>query len=213
MDKSAYNNYTRLCGYLAGAPEFSHSSRGQDFYTFPLEVERLSGNVDTLNVIIRKSQLTHLEAENSEMLLVEGQLRSFNNRRGQGAKLVITVFAKELYFCDGDFENQVFLSGTVCKEPNLRCTPMGRDICDLMLAVNRPYGRSDYLPCICWGSTARLAAHCSVGTKLSLEGRIQSRKYIKVTESGAVEKTAFEVSVSEFQELTDRDAEKLVSLV
>lgn len=197
MDMTSETNYVKLCGVIAGKPEYSHSSRNQDFYSFPLQVQRLSGNTDTLNIVLRKEQLAELELKETGMLSVEGQLRSFNNRRGQGAKLIITVFAKELHFCDDDYENTVCLRGTLCKEPNLRCTPMGRDICDLMLAVNRRYGRSDYLPCICWGHNARQASLWSVGTELSLEGRIQSRNYIKLTDEGPVEKTAFEVSITD----------------
>lgn len=197
MDMIPENNYAKLCGVMAAGPVYSHSSRGQDFYSFPLEIQRLSGNTDTVNVILRREQLAALETEAAEKLCVVGQLRSFNNRRGEGAKLVITVFAKELFFCDEEDANLVRLSGTLCKAPNLRTTPMGRDICDLMLAVNRRYGRSDYLPCICWGVKAREAAAWGVGTELKLEGRIQSRNYIKLTEDGPVEKTAFEVSVTE----------------
>ena len=142
-----------------------------------------------------------VEAAEEGKLCVTGQLRSFNNRRGEWAKLVITVFAKELCLCREEDSNFVQLSGTLCKAPNLRTTPMGRDICDLMLAVNRHYGRSDYLPCICWGLRAREAAQWGVGTKLQLEGRIQSRRYIKLTEEGPLEKTAFEVSVTDIHEL------------
>ena len=191
------NNFVKLRGSLAGRPAFSHTARGIEFYSFPLEVLRLSGNSDTINIIARKEQLDALETENNSGLCVTGQIRSFNNRSGQGAKLVITVFAKELSFCDGEDENLVTLKGTLCKEPKLRCTPMGRDICDLMLAVNRHYGRSDYLPCICWGQRAREASLFTVGTKLCLSGRVQSRNYIKLSENGAEEKTAFEVSVTE----------------
>ena len=143
--------------------------------------------------------------QNSGKLWVEGQLRTFNNRRGQGAKLVITVLARQLGFCDGEDENLVQLTGTLCKAPNLRTTPMGRDICDLMLAVNRHYGRSDYLPCICWGLKAREAAQWNVGTQLRLQGRIQSRNYIKLTEDGPVEKTAFEVSVTEIAPVSQEE--------
>ena len=197
MDMICDNNFTRLCGSMSGKPVYSHSSRAQQFYIFPLEVERLSGNRDVINIVVRQEQLAALNVENQGKLWVEGQLRTFNNRHGQGAKLVITVLAKELGFCDGEDENQVQLSGTLCKAPNLRTTPMGRDICDLMLAVNRHYGRSDYLPCICWGLKAREAAGWTVGTHLCLQGRIQSRSYIKLTEDGPVEKTAFEVSVTD----------------
>lgn len=203
MDMISPNNYVKLCGVMAGRPAYSHSSRGQQFYIFPLEVQRLSGNTDTLNIVVRPEQLALLEAAECEKLCVTGQLRTFNNRRGEGAKLVITVFARELMLCDEDDCNLVQLSGTLCKAPNLRCTPMGRDICDLMLAVNRHYGRSDYLPCICWGLKAREAAAWTVGTQIRLEGRIQSRKYIKLSEDGAVEKTAYEVSVTEAECICD----------
>ena len=200
MDMNNENNYTRLCGQIAGSPVYSHSSRGQQFFTFPLEISRLSGNLDRVNVVLRQEQLAALEPGDSGKLCVVGELRTFNNRHGEGAKLVITVFARELFFCDEEDSNLVQLRGTLCKAPNLRCTPMGRDICDLMLAVNRHYGRSDYLPCICWGARAREAALWTVGTVVRLEGRIQSRRYIKVTDRGAVEKTAFEVSVTEIEE-------------
>ena len=200
MDMNNENNYTRLCGQIAGSPVYSHSSRGQQFFTFPLEISRLSGNLDRVNVVLRQEQLAALEPGDSGKLCVVGELRTFNNRHGEGAKLVITVFARELCSCDEEDSNLVRLRGTLCKAPNLRCTPMGRDICDLMLAVNRHYGRSDYLPCICWGARARDAALWTVGTGVRLEGRIQSRRYIKVTDQGAVEKTAFEVSVTEIEE-------------
>lgn len=199
MDMNSENNYTRLVGVMAGSPVFSHSSRGQDFFCFPMEVRRLSGNTDTVNVVLRREQLAELEVRDAEKLCVVGQLRTFNNRRGEGARLIITVFARELSFVDEEDANLVRLTGTLCKEPNLRTTPMGRDICDLMVAVNRRYGRSDYLPCICWGLRAREAALWPVGTVVFLEGRIQSRGYIKATEEGPVEKVAFEVSVTEIE--------------
>ena len=202
MDMNNENNYTRLCGHIAGSPVYSHSSRGQQFFTFPLEISRLSGNLDRVNVVLRQEQLAALEPGDSGKLCVVGELRTFNNRHGEGAKLVITVFARELFFCDEEDSNLVRLRGTLCKAPNLRCTPMGRDICDLMLAVNRRYGRSDYLPCITWGLKAREASEWDVGTVVSLEGRIQSRSYIKIIGGEPVEKTAFEVSVTDISEFT-----------
>ena len=205
MDMNCETNYIQLCGTMGGRPLFSHSSRGIDFFTFPLEVQRLSGNTDTLNVILRRGQLMALEAAEWEKLRVSGQIRTFNNRRGSGAKLVITVLAKELSFCDEEDSNFVTLSGTLCKPPNLRTTPMGREICDLMLAVNRSYGHSDYIPCICWGLQAREAALWEVGTRIRLEGRLQSRQYVKLTEDGAQERTAYEVSVSEAREWEDTE--------
>ena len=201
MDENISRNTARLCGVIAAAPAFSHSGRGECFYTFPLEVARLSGATDKINIIVRDELMESIQLCEAEKICVVGELRSFNNKSGEGAKLVITVFAKELYLCDDDDLNEVHLIGTLCKKPKLRSTPMGRDICDLMLAVNRRYGRSDYLPCITWGLKARTAAEWDVGTVVELEGRIQSRSYIKLIDEQPVEKTAFEVSVTEIAEI------------
>lgn len=202
MDENISRNTARLCGVIAAAPTFSHSGRGESFYTFPLEAARLSGATDKINIIVRDELMENVELREAEKICVIGELRSFNNKSGEGAKLVITVFAKELYLCDDDDLNEVRLIGTLCKKPNLRMTPMGRDICDLMLAVNRRYGRSDYLPCITWGLKAREAAEWDTGTMVTLEGRIQSRNYIKIVGGDPVEKTAFEVSVTDISEFT-----------
>lgn len=202
MDENISRNTARLCGVIAAAPAFSHSGRGECFYTFPLEVARLSGATDKINIIVRDELMESIQLCEAEKICVIGELRSFNNKSGEGAKLVITVFAKELYLCDDDDLNEVHLIGTLCKKPNLRMTPMGRDICDLMLAVNRRYGRSDYLPCITWGLKAREAAEWGTGTMVTLEGRIQSRNYIKIVGGDPVEKTAFEVSVTDIAEFT-----------
>ena len=133
---------------------------------------------------------------------MEGELRSFNSRRGEWPRLVISVFARSIRPAGAEEdENLVELRGTLCRAPKLRRTPMGRDICDLLLAVNRSYARSDYLPCICWGLTARESALWEVGTRLALRGRVQSRRYLKLTEAGTVERTAFEVSAAEIERL------------
>lgn len=207
MDMTYENNSVLLCGHMADRPCYSHSSRGQDFLSFPLEIPRLSGNCDTLNILVRPKQLENTSAENGDKLYVTGQLRTFNNRKKEGAKLVITVLAREIELAESEYQNSILLHGTLCKKPNLRCTPMGREICDLMLAVNRRYGRSDYIPCICWGNLARAAADWDVGTKLSIEGRVQSRKYIKLIDSVPYEKTAYEVSVTEAREECGVEAE------
>ncbi len=197
MDEITVNNYCLLRGRMAAVPQYSHSSRGEDFYRFPLEISRLSGATDTINIIARNSILDSVEVKEKCKLCIEGSLRSFNNKSGLGPKLVITVFAKEMYFENGEDENIIELRGTICKAPSFRSTPMGREICDLMLAVNRPYGRSDYLPCITWGLKAREAAQWSVGTSVMLNGRIQSRNYTKIIDGEYFEKTAYEVSVIE----------------
>ena len=194
-------NRVELCGTVAGKSVFSHVSRDVEFYTFPLEVARLSGNIDRLNIIARRELLNEAEPEEASFLTVIGELRSFNNKSDVGNRLIITVYARELRFEGESDSNRVWLTGTLCKKPNLRTTPMGRDICDLMLAVNRHYGRSDYLPCIAWGSRAREAALWDVGTVVSLTGRIQSRCYIKTVDGVPVEKTAFEVSVTELEKV------------
>ncbi len=182
---------------MAAVPQYSHSSRGEDFYRFPLEVSRLSGATDTINIISRTALLDGVKVIEKCKLCIEGSLRSFNNKSGTGPKLVISVFAKAMYFENGEDENIIELRGTICKPPSFRSTPMGREICDLMLAVNRPYGRSDYLPCITWGLKAREAAQWDVGTNVALNGRIQSRNYTKIIDGEYFEKTAYEVSVIE----------------
>ena len=190
-------NQIFLRGYAVESPRFSHESHGIQYHTFPLSVPRLSGATDVLNVLAPESLLAPLGLGEGTPAEVCGEVRSFNNRSGIGNRLVISVFARSLELCDGPPANSLSLSGALCRPPNLRHTPLGRDICDILLAVNRRYGRSDYLPCICWGQRAREASLFTVSTKLCLSGRVQSRNYIKLSESGAEEKTAFEVSVTE----------------
>lgn len=200
MDEALCRNTVELCGALAAAPRFSHLSRGERFFIFPVETRRLSGAVDTINVVAREALLAALRIEEAERLCVQGELRSFNNRREEGPKLVITVFARALSLAGGGEDvNSITLRGALCKQPVLRVTPMGRDICDLMVAVNRRCGRSDYLPCICWGARARTAALFDVGDAVELTGRVQSRQYIKLIDGEPVEKTAYEVSASEIR--------------
>ena len=196
MDMIQENNRVRLCGTMAGAPRYSHRAGGQDFWLFPLEVRRLSGSSDVLNIVLRREQLAAVEASEHARLLVTGEVRSYNNRRDEGARLVLTVLARELALTDEPDENRVSLLGTLCKAPNARVTPLGRDICDLLLAVNRRGGRSDYLPCICWGSRAREAALWNVGDVVRLEGRFQSRGYLKLREDGLEQRVAYEVSAA-----------------
>lgn len=201
MEGILTNNELLLIGTMAAAPRLSHESRGRRFYLMPLAIQRLSGAVDEIPVLLREEQLRALEVQEADRLCVQGELRSFNNRRGEGAKLVITAYARSIGFCNEPDNNRLTLRGSLCKTPNLRCTPMGREVCDLMLAVRRRYARSDYLPCICWGSLAREAATLPVGAKLSLSGRVQSRPYIKMTEDGPVEKIAYEVSASALERI------------
>lgn len=191
-------NYVCLCGRALASPVFSHESRGARFYKLPLEVCRLSGAADTPNILLPETLAAGVE--DGDILKIEGEIRSYNNRTGVGARLVISVLARTIEPWRGEDDNVVLLKGAVCKVPTGRYTPLGRQICDLMLAVNRPYGRSDYIPCIAWGDSARMAAELSVGTTISLSGRLQSRDYIKCENGVTVQKTAYEVSILSFTE-------------
>lgn len=186
-------NDVLLEGRPVNEPEWSHENHGTQFYRFFLEVSRLSGTPDVLPVLLPEALLNRIDSQGS--LRIRGQLRSFNNRSGVGNKLVLTVYATDIQPGTGVPCNQILLAGSLCKPPIFRRTPLGRSICDLMLAVPRRYGRADYLPVIAWGQLAVRSSSLEVGDSLSLEGRVQSRAYHKVTDSGTEERTAYEVSM------------------
>ena len=186
-------NDVLLEGYPASSPEWSHENHGTQFYRFLLEVPRLSGTPDILPVLLRADLLDRAGSQGP--LRIRGQLRSFNNRSGVGNKLVLTVYATDIQPGTGESCNQILLTGSLCKPPIFRRTPLGRSICDLMLAVPRRYGRADYLPVIAWGQLAVQASCLGVGDSLSLEGRVQSRAYHKVTGSRTEERTAHAASL------------------
>lgn len=187
-------NRLRLCGQVLSPPVFSHLNHGMSFFKFPLSIDRLSGQTDVLTVIASESLLqSALHA--GDFVTVEGQLRSFNNKSGVGHRLIISVFARTLAV-EGHLPfNLIQLSGILCKAPTLRHTPLGREICDIILAVNRRYGRADYLPCIAWGMVAHQIADMPVGSRLTVEGRVQSRTYTKNVGGTLTEHTAYEVSI------------------
>lgn len=187
-------NTALLRGVVLEQPEFSHENHGRRFGRLVLSVQRLSGVFDHIDIIAEEVLLEQLEPSAGPMLEVEGQLRSYNNRSGQGRKLVIYIFAENLRYCRGAPENQIILKGRICRDPVYRRTPLGREITDIMLAVPRKYKRNDYVPCILWGSVARMGAECSAGEMMTVQGRIQSRLYTKQTEQGPEERTAFELS-------------------
>ena len=188
-------NHIILRGSLAGLPEFSHENHDRRFYRFALEVTRLSGAVDVLQIVVGEDILHSVDLFGGCMIEVTGQVRSFNSHNQTGRKLIISVFAETMATCEGEPVNTVALQGTICKPPVYRSTPLGRSICDVMLAVNRPYGRSDYIPCIAWGALAGEIAALRVGETLSFEGRVQSRLYHKKTPEGMECRVAYEVSV------------------
>lgn len=185
-------NEVELCGTVAAPPVFSHENHGVRFYRVPLAVARLSGQTDTLPLLVRAPLPP--EAKPGARVRALGQLRSYNNRTGPGSRLVLTVHVSSLDLWDGEAVNRVLLRGTLCKLPTLRRTPLGRSICDVMLAVGRRYGRADYLPLIVWGQLAQEVSLKAVGDTLGVEGRFQSRVYTKVIDGTAQQKTAYEVS-------------------
>ena len=197
MDEVFVTNRAELCGCVTALPRYSHESRGIRFYTFPLQTHRLSGTPDTVNIVAREAMLPSDGFLEAGPVRITGELRSFNNKSGVGNRLVLTIFAREIAPCDGEDENHIALTGTICKEPTFRVTPMGREICDIILAVARRYRRSDYIPVIAWGQQARQIADAPIGTQLAVRGRLQSRAYTKVIDGESFQRQAFEVSAAD----------------
>lgn len=187
-------NQITVRGSLDTLPQFSHENHGKQFYRFLLRVPRLSGAEDILPVIASLELLNAMDLSGGSQITICGQIRSYNSRTEGIRRLHIFIFAESLAVCQDEPENSVQLSGTLCKDPVFRKTPLGREICDVMLAVPRTYHRSDYLPCILWGRTAQEAALCQVGDRLTLQGRMQSRNYQKITAAGTELRTAYEIS-------------------
>ena len=189
-----HENQIILRGDLLGLPEFSHENHGRRFCRFLLEIPRLSGAVDTLPVIAGQEQLSELPLSPGRRLTVRGQIRSHNQTDATGRHLMIFVFASELFPEDGEPVNEAAVSGLLCREPTFRRTPLGREICDAMLAVPRAFRRADYLPCILWGRTAQEISRCHTRDRVEIQGRLQSRIYTKYVGDVPVERTAYELS-------------------
>jgi len=187
-------NQITLVGTLADIPQFSHENHGRQFFRFLLYVPRLSGTVDILPVIAEDRLLRTAGLTVGGSYRVTGQIRSHNSRTDGIRRLLIFVFAANIQPDDGPPVNEVILQGPLCREPNYRRTPLGREICDVMLAVPRAFRRADYLPCILWGKTAQEASACHTRDTLQISGRLQSRVYTKLTEDGPEERTAYEIS-------------------
>lgn len=187
-------NEVILRGTLLNLPEFSHENHNRKFFRFFLEVPRLSGTVDLLPVIAQDRVLNGMDLSGGEMLTVTGTIRSHNACTDNRRRLLIFAFADTIIAEDGEPLNTVILEGSVCREPVFRRTPLGREICDLMLAVPRAFHRADYLPCILWGRTAQEGSRLHVRDRIRVCGRFQSRLYTKVTETGTEERTAYEIS-------------------
>lgn len=191
-------------GKIASDFTFSHQVFGEGFYTLELVVKRLSDSEDRIPLMVSERLIDVTQNYEGEYIQVQGQFRSYNRHEEKKNRLVLSVFVRELSFVDeiddSMITNQIFLDGYICKTPVYRKTPLGREIADLLLAVNRPYGKSDYIPCICWGRNARYASAFEVGGHVLIWGRIQSRDYMKkVSETESEKRTAYEISVSKLE--------------
>ena len=203
-DKVIENNQVVIMGEIVSDFTFSHEIYGEGFYMVDVRVERLSDSIDIIPLMVSERLLDVNGDYKGMYIMVNGQFRSYNRHEERKNKLVLSVFAREIDFVDEIGENtksnQIYLDGYICKEPVYRKTPLGREIADLLLAVNRPYGKSDYIPCICWGRNARFASNFEVGARCAVWGRIQSREYMKKLSDEQLEKrVAYEVSVSKLE--------------
>ena len=203
-DKIIENNQVTIMGKVATEFSFSHEVFGEGFYMVEVEVKRLSNSEDRIPLMISERLIDVTQDYTGEYIMVHGQFRSYNRHEEQKNRLVLSVFVREISFMeeepDGTKTNSIWLDGYICKEPIYRKTPLGREIADLLLAVNRPYGKSDYIPCICWGRNARYASGFEVGEHVQLLGRIQSREYVKrISDTETEKRVAYEVSDSKLE--------------
>ncbi len=204
LDKVIENNQVTIVGVIENAFTFSHEIFGEGFYLTNVRVQRLSESSDCIPMMVSDRLLDVSRDYTGQQVRVMGQFRSYNRHEEKRNRLVLSVFARELEFLDEEEEpvktNQIFLDGYVCKPPVYRKTPLGREIADLLIAVNRPYGKSDYIPCICWGRNARFASGFEVGGHTQIWGRIQSREYMKkLSEEETQKRVAYEISVSKLE--------------
>ena len=205
-DKIFDNNQVVIAGEVVKDFEFSHDVFGEGFYILEVAVSRLSNSYDVKPLMISERLIDVKQSYVGRFIEVFGQFRSYNRHEENKNKLVLSVFVREVNLLESEDEiqrpNSIFLDGYICKEPVYRKTPLGREIADLLLAVNRPYGKSDYIPCICWGRNARFAESFAIGGHIQLWGRIQSREYQKKIDENEYEKRiAYEVSVSKMEYL------------
>ena len=204
VDQVIENNQVIMAGEIVSEFVFSHEVFGEGFYMLEISVRRLSNSYDVIPLMISERLIDVTRDYRGETITVSGQFRSYNRHEEKKNRLVLSVFVRELEFVEEEPEssrtNQIFLEGYICKMPVYRKTPLGREIADLLVAVNRPYGKSDYIPCICWGRNARYASGFEVGAHIQLWGRIQSREYTKkISEEEIERRIAYEVSVSKLE--------------
>ena len=197
----ALNNKVKLSGFIESEPQFSHELYGEGFYEFLVRVPRLSQQSDVIPVTVSERLMSGIDFDIGKQIAVNGQFRSYNKIVDGKSKLMLTVFVRDFYECvEGENPNEVELWGYICKPPVYRTTPFNREICDLLIAVNRAYNKSDYIPCIAWGRNARFASSFEVGSRVKVWGRVQSREYTKkLSETECEKRVAYEVSVSKLE--------------
>jgi single-stranded DNA-binding protein len=211
MDNLMQNNKIYIEGICIGELEFSHKMFGEGFYTFRMEVPRLSDSRDILPITISERLLMDVDIKKGKQIIVEGQLRSYNKYVSGANRLILTVFARDIQPLEERSKNpnQIFLNGYVCKRPVYRTTPFGREISDILLAVNRAYNKSDYIPTISWGRNSRFCKSLNVGDNIKIWGRLQSREYQKkVEDDDSITKVAYEVSISKLERANESDNEE-----
>ena len=210
METNTNNNLAEVCGVVDDELQFNHEIFGESFYTFTLKIPRLSGTSDRIKIMVSDRLLSDMPLSVGDFVEIAGQFRSYNSYENGDNKLILTVFAKDINISDQELSknpNSLFLNGYVCKEPVYRTTPFGREITDILLAVNRTYNKSDYIPVIAWGRNARYCKGFNVGDNVKVWGRIQSRDYQKrLSDDEVITKTAYEVSVNKL-ELVDNNEE------
>lgn len=209
MSREQENNKVTLSGEIVSNFEFNHECYGERFYTAMLASERLSGQKDIIPIMVSERLINISEEEGwiGQKINISGQFRSFNKHEEGRNKLMLYVFAHEFIPVDEiENKNQIFLDGYICKQPIYRKTPLAREIADILLAVNRPYGKSDYIPCIAWGRNAVYANGLEIGTRLRIDGRIQSREYQKqISETESETRVAYEVSISKIETVEETE--------
>ena len=195
------NNEVEVLGTVMSEPVFSHEIYGEGFYCFLMNIKRLSDISDIISVTVSERLMNGIDFGIGSYLHIKGQFRSYNNYGEGDRKLMLTVFVKDICECEeSENINYIYLNGFVCKLPSYRTTPFGREITDLLLAVNRQYNKSDYIPCIAWGRNARFASNLNVGDNIKIWGRVQSREYQKhISEEETVSRTAYEISISKLE--------------
>lgn len=210
MDNLMLNNKIYLEGDVVSPLQFSHEMYGEGFYTLELEVQRLSDAKDILLITVSERLIGGMELNVGTSVVVEGQLRSYNKFVDGANRLILTVFARNVEYCieKSKNPNQIFLDGYICKQPVYRTTPFGREISDMLLAVNRAYNKSDYIPTIAWGRNSRFCQSLKVGDNIRVWGRLQSREYQKkLSDTEVIKKVAYEVSISKMERVNKDDTE------